>query len=99
MESLIQTETLKIDNNNTNSTTNPTQKSEDKVLEEKTQEKNNETIIKDEKATAEFFWKDSEGREWGCTGDIGYMDEDGFVWVEGRAYKQRWSFNCSYRKS
>jgi len=36
-------------------------------------------------ATEEFFWKDSGGREWGCTGDIGYVDEDGFVWVEGRA--------------
>lgn len=36
-------------------------------------------------ATAEFFWKDSEEREWGCTGDVGYVDEDGFVWVEGRA--------------
>ena len=36
-------------------------------------------------ATAEFFWKDSEGLEWGCTGDVGYVDKDGFVWVEGRA--------------
>lgn len=36
-------------------------------------------------ATEEFFWKDLEGREWGCTGDVGYVDEDGFVFVEGRA--------------
>lgn len=36
-------------------------------------------------ATAEFFWKDAEGREWGCTGDVGYVDKDGFVYVEGRA--------------
>lgn len=36
-------------------------------------------------ATAAFFWKDEEGKEWGCTGDIGYVDEDGFAWVEGRA--------------
>ena len=40
---------------------------------------------KQPKATQKFFWKDSEGKEWGCTGDIGYVDEDGFVWVEGRA--------------
>lgn len=37
------------------------------------------------KATSEFFWKDAQGREWGCTGDVGYVDEDGFVFVEGRA--------------
>ncbi len=36
-------------------------------------------------ATKEFFLKDSKGQEWGCTGDVGYVDEDGFVWVEGRA--------------
>lgn len=36
-------------------------------------------------ATAEFLWKDEEGREWGCTGDIGYIDQDGFVYVQGRA--------------
>lgn len=36
-------------------------------------------------ATEKFFWKDLEGREWGCTGDVGYVDEDGFVFVEGRA--------------
>ena len=36
-------------------------------------------------ATKEFFQEDSEGRLWGCTGDIGYVDEDGFVYVLGRA--------------
>lgn len=36
-------------------------------------------------ATAEFLWKDTEGREWGCTGDIGYIEQDGFVYVQGRA--------------
>ncbi len=35
-------------------------------------------------ATAEFFVKDSQGREWGCTGDVGYVDEDGFVFIQGR---------------
>lgn len=39
-------------------------------------------------ATAEFFWADMEGRIWGRTGDIGYVDEDGFVHVLGRASDQ-----------
>ena len=37
------------------------------------------------KATAEFFKKDDNGLIWGCTGDIGYVDEDGEVFVLGRA--------------
>ena len=36
-------------------------------------------------ATEDFFWKDNKSRIWGCTGDIGYVDEDGFVYVLGRA--------------
>lgn len=27
-------------------------------------------------ATAGFFWRDDNGMEWGCTGDVGYVDED-----------------------
>lgn len=30
-------------------------------------------------ATGSFFNKDSDGNIWCCTGDIGYVDEDGFV--------------------
>lgn len=40
---------------------------------------------KNPKATNEFFKTDSEGRIWGCTGDIGYVDEDGEVFILGRA--------------
>lgn len=36
-------------------------------------------------ATQEFFHTDENGNTWGCTGDIGYVDEDGFVFILGRA--------------
>ncbi len=36
-------------------------------------------------ATSDFFYKDENGREWGCTGDVGYIDNDGFLFVDGRA--------------
>ena len=40
---------------------------------------------KNPKATEEFFKTDVQGRVWGCTGDIGYVDEDGEVFILGRA--------------
>ena len=40
---------------------------------------------KNPEATAEFFKTDENGNVWGCTGDIGYVDEDGEVFVLGRA--------------
>lgn len=40
---------------------------------------------KNPEATKEFFKTDAQGRIWGCTGDIGYIDEDGEVFVLGRA--------------
>lgn len=40
---------------------------------------------KNPEATDAFFWKDQNGLIWGCTGDIGFVDEDGFVYVLGRA--------------
>ena len=40
---------------------------------------------KNPEATAEFFKADEQGNVWGCTGDIGYVDEDGEVFVLGRA--------------
>lgn len=40
---------------------------------------------KNPKATEEFFKTDEQGRVWGCTGDIGYIDEDGEVFICGRA--------------
>lgn len=35
-------------------------------------------------ATAEYFKRDKEGRTWACTGDMGYVTEDGSVYVDGR---------------
>ena len=40
---------------------------------------------KNPEATAAFFTEDEQGNVWGCTGDIGYVDEDGEVFVLGRA--------------
>ncbi len=40
---------------------------------------------KNPEATAEFFKTDKNGNVWGCTGDIGYVDEDGEVFICGRA--------------
>ena len=40
---------------------------------------------KNKAATDEFFYTDSGGKIWGCTGDIGYVDEDGEVFILGRA--------------
>ena len=40
---------------------------------------------KNQAATDAFFHTDEQGRVWGCTGDIGYVDEDGEVYILGRA--------------
>lgn len=40
---------------------------------------------KNPEANAGFFKEDEQGNVWGCTGDIGYVDEDGEVFVLGRA--------------
>ena len=40
---------------------------------------------KNPEATADFFKPDEHGTVWGCTGDIGYMDKDGEVFVLGRS--------------
>lgn len=35
-------------------------------------------------ATEAFFHVDDKGQRWACTGDYGYVDEDGFVFLLGR---------------
>ena len=40
---------------------------------------------KNPEATAAFFREGKDGQIWGCSGDMGYIDEDGNVFIEGRA--------------
>lgn len=39
---------------------------------------------KNEQATNKFFYTDKKGNVWACTGDMGYVAEDGNVYVDGR---------------
>ncbi len=46
--------------------------------------------LNDDEATNAYFHEDELGRKWACTGDMGYVSEDGSVYVDGR-------LNDSYR--
>ena len=35
-------------------------------------------------ATMDYFHEDDQGRIWACTGDMGYVTEDGSVYIDGR---------------
>ena len=37
-----------------------------------------------QKATDTYFWTDVDGVRWACTGDMGYVTEEGCVYVDGR---------------
>lgn len=39
---------------------------------------------KNPEATEQYFHKDEQGHIWACTGDMGYVAEDGSVYVDGR---------------
>lgn len=47
--------------------------------------------FKNPEATKDFFKTDKKGNVWGCTGDIGYIDEDGDVFIQGRKQDSFWS--------
>ncbi len=40
--------------------------------------------FKNQEATDKYFWTDKEGHKWCCTGDMGYVSDDGNVYINGR---------------
>lgn len=47
---------------------------------------------KNPSATSEYFYNDEQGYIWACTGDMGYVTEEGSVYVDGRissSYKNK----------
>ena len=41
--------------------------------------------FKNPQATEQYFYTDKNGTKWNCTGDIGYVTENGELFVQGRA--------------